>query len=198
METLSTAKGDTPDLVANLELMQILRERTEERRKENRKKPHPKLRHRDWIEDQVLQYLVETSSHGQSWDTERLPEMVATLRKETAPGFGLTDAEVLQVLNFMPREAVEIHLMLEDLSSRMSEDRQAELLAYIESFLKKDAETTTEEDAEEIDEDDGIEEVEETEDGEVNGYGMNGYDDGLEKVNLKVNLKNHPPLKRGR
>jgi len=43
-------------------------------------------------------------------------------------GFGLTDGEVVQVLNLVPRESVEIHLVIEDLASRLSETRQEELL----------------------------------------------------------------------
>ena len=50
-------------------------------------------------------------------------------------GFGLTEAESLQVLNFMPQEKVEIHLMVEELHARMSEERQDELLELIKSHV---------------------------------------------------------------
>ena len=45
--------------------------------------------------------------------------------------FGLNDAETLQVLNLVPRETVELHLVIKDISSRLSEERQANLLKII-------------------------------------------------------------------
>jgi hypothetical protein len=55
--------------------------------------------------------------------------------RDVAPGgFGLTDAETLQILNLMPKEPVEIHLMIEDLQSRFGEDRQQELLNIIAKY----------------------------------------------------------------
>ena len=49
-------------------------------------------------------------------------------------GFGLTDGETLQILNLMPRETVEIHLLIEDLPSRMTEERQSELLETVGKY----------------------------------------------------------------
>ena len=49
-------------------------------------------------------------------------------------GFGLTEAEAIQVLNFMPSEPVEIHLMIEELNARLSQKRQEELLELIQSY----------------------------------------------------------------
>jgi len=49
-------------------------------------------------------------------------------------GFNLTEAESLQVMNFMPTEPVEIHLMVEDLHDRMSESEQDALLELIASY----------------------------------------------------------------
>jgi hypothetical protein len=66
---------------------------------------------------------------------------VSSSSKEDSPqekgeegGFGLTDAETLQVLNMMPQESVDIHLMIEDLTVRMTEERQEELLEIIQSY----------------------------------------------------------------
>jgi len=49
-------------------------------------------------------------------------------------GFGLTEAESLQVLNFMPTELVELHLVVDQLDARMSEREQEELLETIGSY----------------------------------------------------------------
>merc|ERR1712183_36799 len=45
--------------------------------------------------------------------------------KRIKNGFGLMDAEVLQILNHMPRELVELHLIIQDLLQRLNEDRQS-------------------------------------------------------------------------
>ena len=52
-------------------------------------------------------------------------------------GFGLTEAESIQLLNFLPREPVEIHLMIEELHTRMSEKRQEELLQFLQSYYRQ-------------------------------------------------------------
>jgi antitoxin component of MazEF toxin-antitoxin module len=56
----------------------------------------------------------------------------------------LTEAEALQVINFMPTEPVEIHLMVEEMHTRMSEDRQRELLDLIASYRKRGTENADE------------------------------------------------------
>lgn len=61
-------------------------------------------------------------------------EEKGTANQSSTTGFGLTEAETLQILNFMPTEPVEIHLMVEDLHVRMSETKQEEFLNMIQSF----------------------------------------------------------------
>ena len=132
METLNTEKP--PDLVANIEVMQILEEQIAARKEAiKKKKSGAILRQRDWIEEKVLAYLKSTPCVQA--DTDKMPHLVKTLRGRSKEGFGLTDAETLQVLNFMPRESVEMHLMIEDLQVRMSDERQEELLNLVGSCL---------------------------------------------------------------
>jgi hypothetical protein len=80
---------------------------------------------------------------------DRAPELVAKLladpskrrseeqqqqHQQHVVGFGLTKAEGVQLLNFMPQESVELHLMIQDLQLRMSDERQLELLKTIGSY----------------------------------------------------------------
>ena len=65
--------------------------------------------------------------------------------------YGLTDAETLQILNHMPTEQVDIHLMIEDLSSRLDDDEQNKLLALVAQFAGKEEVVDTEEMEEEED-----------------------------------------------
>ena len=53
-------------------------------------------------------------------------------------GFDLTEAESLQILNCMPTEPVEIHLMIEDLQDRMPAQQQDELLALVKEYKKSE------------------------------------------------------------
>eukprot|EP00555_Chaetoceros_dichaeta_P010067 CAMPEP_0198264812 /NCGR_PEP_ID=MMETSP1447-20131203/17861_1 /TAXON_ID=420782 /ORGANISM="Chaetoceros dichaeta, Strain CCMP1751" /LENGTH=200 /DNA_ID=CAMNT_0043953917 /DNA_START=66 /DNA_END=665 /DNA_ORIENTATION=+ len=192
--------GDVPALVTNIEVLHILTELIDERTKADdaetqltgRKKVEVKqLRHRDFIEHSVYDYLQGCSSRANGSATiEKMPELVKKLKARAPPppptksssnssntggndfvkmeegendtlitggtsgvidmvdnddneavefpdrgdgeengGYGLTDAETLQILNHLPiTEPVEIHLMIEDLSSRLDEDKQTELL----------------------------------------------------------------------
>lgn len=127
METLNIDKP--PELVTNIEVMEILAERVKER--DNGNKKHGKsLKLRDWIEEKVLEYLESTPCA--LGDMEKMPH----LTKQLTSKFQLTKAETLQALNFMPSESVEIHLFLPELQSRMKEERQQEMLQLIQSCKK--------------------------------------------------------------
>ncbi|CAJ1935432.1 unnamed protein product [Cylindrotheca closterium] len=139
MEVLAKDKSDSPLLLSNAEVAQLLEDRSKSRNEKSRKKI--KYKHRDWIEIKVLEYLKTTPCVD--LDKESLDIFQSTLMSSkklkssgntaSETGFGLTEAEALQVLNFMPKEKVEIHLMVEELHTRMTDDRQDELLQYIES-----------------------------------------------------------------
>jgi DNA-directed RNA polymerase subunit F len=126
MEILST--DETPKLVTNLEVMQLLSSQTSP----TTKRKHNKMRHCDWIQENVYAYLKNTPCANVQ------TENMSTLVKELKEKFELTQAESLQILNFMPRESVEIHLIIENLPSRLTEDRQDELLSLIGSYIKTD------------------------------------------------------------
>ena len=113
-----------------------------------------KFAHRDWIQEQVLQYLKSTAcvnlhisklnelkSKCMSTKKNKRRPQQKNERQQSTPltasqtsGYGLTEAEAIQILNFMPQEPVEIHLMVEDLHARMSETKQEEFLAMIRSY----------------------------------------------------------------
>ena len=153
MEVLKS--GDVPALVTNIEVMNILSKRIEQRVEQEqditldavRRKKANKLRHRDFIEGKVHDYLQTTACAAVDFET--MPEFVGRLKgihgkelasksnvklekdtetendaKDEYQGYNLTDAEILQVLNHMPTEPVEIHLMIEELMGRMDEDRR--------------------------------------------------------------------------
>lgn len=156
MEVLTKTKAEAPVLISNVEVMEFLQKRISDR---NEKEARPNFRrrfnkfeHRDWIEEHVHTYLQTTPCVR--LPVEKVPELktklMASSQKKhvtegengeaavvTKPaGFGLTEAESVQILNFMPQEPVEIHLMIEELHGRMSEKRQTDLFTLIESCSK--------------------------------------------------------------
>jgi hypothetical protein len=142
--------SDSPVLISNAEVMEMLNEkittRNEKEAKQKRwRKQSNKNAHRDWIEEHVHDYLqttpcvnIETSKLEELKSklmTPKIKQPTGQITKMT--GFCLTEAESIQLLNFMPREPVEIHLMVEELHARMSEKRQEELLELIRSNMKE-------------------------------------------------------------
>jgi len=177
MEVLTDSKSRTPVLLPNTNIMKMLEKEVRENKKRMAKeasspknqrrnnlhtnKNKNKFEHRDWIQEQVLDYLKSTpcvnipisklnelKSKCMSVRTKQRsplksqqdsqPDTTTTMSSATAmertTGYGLTEAEAIQIVNFMPTEPVEIHLMVEDLHARMSEAKQEEFLDLIKSY----------------------------------------------------------------
>ena len=161
METLAKSKSETPVLLSNVEVLELLEKQLGRRKKDKKhsKKKQNKFQHRDWIEDRVFAYLkdtpckpisvakrselkrklkasadkkVLTESSSSTGNVDDASESAST----TPTGFGLTEAESIQILNFMPRQPVDVHVVIEELQSRMTEKRQTELLELVESYVK--------------------------------------------------------------
>jgi len=141
----------TPQLISNLEVLEILKRRPP---------PPPRKRHRpsNRVAKKVKEYLEKTQctrielskSQGllQKLQSQKkrgiLPSSPASTTNgnvtEDAPttitntGFGLTHAEAIQCLNTVPTEPVEIHLLIEDLPGRLSDRQQEELLELMRSY----------------------------------------------------------------
>jgi len=177
MEVLTDSKSRTPVLIPNTNIMKMLEKEVQENKKRMAKEASSpknqrrnnlhnnnnknKFEHRDWIQEQVLDYLKSTpcvnipisklnelKSKCMSVRTKQRsplksqqdsqPDTTTTMSSATAmertTGYGLTEAEAIQIVNFMPTEPVEIHLMVEDLHARMSEAKQEEFLDLIKSY----------------------------------------------------------------
>jgi DNA-directed RNA polymerase subunit F len=149
-------EADTPVLISNAEVMELLQENLASReRKESssggsyRNKRSNLYHHRDWIEKHVYEYLqptpcgqIEKSRRQEFQNALRSNKKQATTSSATTTGFDLTEAESLQILNFMPTEPVEIHLMIEELHARMTENQQEGLLEFIASYRIKEDDGT--------------------------------------------------------
>jgi hypothetical protein len=157
-------EGETPVLISNAEVMELLSANLASREAQNsgstRNRRSSLYHHRDWIEKHVHEYLqstpcglLEKSRRQEFQSALRSNKRQATMSSSngatttspttsssTTTGFDLTEAESLQIINFMPTEPVEIHLMIEELHSRMTEKQQEGLLEFIVTYkIKEDA-----------------------------------------------------------
>ena len=89
-----------------------------------------KLKKEETAENDEICEPVVTSSSIQQTNPDENEEL-----QEYCEGFGLTDSETLQILNHMPKEVVDIHLLIEDLPNRFSDEQQEELLKVIAKYI---------------------------------------------------------------
>ena len=161
MEVLTDS--NSPVLISNAEVMVILEQKVTGRMKDmsklnerRRKQRESKARHSDWIEDKVYEYLKSSPCvHANESKLDELHSKLTSSKRQrqsadptfrpvpshsSVTSFGLTEAEAIQIANFMPTEPVEIHLMVEELHNRMTEAKQHELLQCIASYRKETTE----------------------------------------------------------
>lgn len=143
------ASDETPQIISNLDVMKALEGRESAVKKGGR--PIRLFQHRDWIQSKVVAYLQSTPC--KKLDDTRHQELQKTLQSQKRmraengssklSGFGLTEAEAVQVLNLAPTEPVEIHLVVEELQNRLDEEQQNHLLQLVRSHLRGDADKTS-------------------------------------------------------
>jgi hypothetical protein len=138
MTDVSRKRSDAPFRICNAEVLEILE------RQKTTNKATKRFQHRNWIGDRVSEYLKAfTSSHLDYNRREEFKAMLKSKKRKLATnepsddadqtGFGLSDNEVLQILDFMPTEPVDMHLMLSNFSD-MPERKQEALIDLIASY----------------------------------------------------------------
>lgn len=135
-------------LLCNLQVLEALQPRVEQRMESNNKNHNKRktpLRHRDWIETQVVEYITNHTPSLQLGKFENAQKLKKTLlapmtrnnkhsmkndddetnqsdppqqQPQQKNGFGLDEMEALQIINLVPTEPVEVHLILPDLHER--------------------------------------------------------------------------------
>lgn len=145
----------TPQLISNLEVLELLRNQPPPPRRGRRRVLPPSVhvaKHvRKYLETTPCVRIDSSKSHEllQKLQSQKkrailppAPTITNSGSGEASPsseatGFGLTLAEAIQCLNMVPTEPVEIHLLVEDLPGRLAERQQQELLDLISLYDEK-------------------------------------------------------------
>ncbi|KAJ3212947.1 hypothetical protein HDU83_000244 [Entophlyctis luteolus] len=67
------------------------------------------------------------------------PNRTATLIEKLRTSFGLTRAESLMVVNSCPTSPIELYLIIEDFSERLTEEQVDQMLALVQDYLATSA-----------------------------------------------------------
>jgi DNA-directed RNA polymerase subunit F len=115
--------------ITNVELLEILEERKEKRSK--RSGGSMALKSRDMMEERTIKYLKESTMGAAT------SEMVnACFQRFKEQKWDLTEAELLQIANHVPKCEPEIYMIIEQCEARFSEDDVKEILDVIEECFK--------------------------------------------------------------
>ena len=104
-----------------------------------------------WVEERTLRYLQDTAmamslmeSYIDDSDEKRLTvsrlqatvsDFIVELEK-----FDLTDGEILQILNLLPKEQVDLHLIIQECESRFDEQKREDLINLIAKYSENTVE----------------------------------------------------------
>lgn len=125
--------------LTNFELAVLLRRQSQERAELESRLPLPGARRgtsscavtwqaQQEISDQILAYLEGTDCLSQS--REAVKSFSTALHK-----FKLTPAEVMSLVNTVPRSRVEVYLIIEECEERLSPEQVQELLQLCDELL---------------------------------------------------------------
>ena len=130
MQVLEKREG----VVTNHEVLSLLRRQAAARDDEEKRQKLPGARRTapavtQWRSQQevraITRQVIEYLEQGCAADQSR--ESIAEFMRAMEP-FGLTQAEVLNLVNTRPRSLVEVHLIVEECEERLTQEQRTELL----------------------------------------------------------------------
>lgn len=108
------------EAITNYEVLQCLRYSSRYRADHPTKESAEKIK----LEEQIREHLNTTPALGQR--REKLTSLCSSLKK-----YDLSKGEILQILNNMPKETVELYLIIPDIEERVNEQHVSEILNLI-------------------------------------------------------------------
>jgi hypothetical protein len=140
--TTRSKVSDAPFRISNSEALEMFQNHHKADTKSNKR-----FQHRNWIEQRVMEHLE--ASPCTKLDTSRRQELSSLLKAgekliqpadesqrlvdDDLTGYGLSDYEVMQILDFMPSEQVEMYLMVSGYNDYSDRKKEA-LIDLVASF----------------------------------------------------------------
>eukprot|EP01038_Epipyxis_sp_PR26KG_P015233 gene15233-20525_t len=129
MEVKSSSDG----LLTNSEVLDLIIESRERRNQYGRKNNNTiELQQREAVEIKTAKY-IKNSRIGQLPSTI-IGECISTIKKLQ---FGLTEGEIIQIVNLLPETMVEYYVIIDDCGERLSEDQINIIIEIINDTLSK-------------------------------------------------------------
>jgi DNA-directed RNA polymerase subunit F len=118
-------------LLTNIEVIEILKEKAESRTKTaSTTATLLEFQNREAVTTKVLKYGERMGYNNYS--SAGIAKMLSQIK---ALNYGLTEAELMQIGNMLPRQVVELHPLIEDCDTRFDEDQLKNLLETITKAL---------------------------------------------------------------
>ncbi len=114
-------------LLTNIEVMELLKEKAESRAKtSSATATQLEFQNREAVTSKVIKY-GERMGYGK-YTSAGIASMLSQIK---ASNYGLTEAELMQIGNMLPRQVVELHPLIEDCDKRFDEEKLESLLETI-------------------------------------------------------------------
>ncbi|GAA5968458.1 hypothetical protein JCM8115_006395 [Rhodotorula mucilaginosa] len=159
METLNDRAG----FLCNYEVLEVLRQQQKQRGKQLKELTggtggqgdgRRNGRYQDIAQREEAERIQPQDLHTVSWEAvQYLEAAVHPMRRQTSAAvaqlldglddYDLTKSERLQIVNLAPTTLVELHVCIEDLAERFSDDRQEALLELVRSHLSSETTSTS-------------------------------------------------------
>jgi len=118
-------------LLTNIEVIEILKEKAESRSKTSSSTATQlEFQNREAVTSKVLKYGERMGY--EKYTSVGIAKMLSQIK---ALDYGLTEAELMQIGNMLPRQAVELHPLIEDCDKRFDEEKLESLLEAITKSL---------------------------------------------------------------
>ncbi|KAI8801997.1 calcitonin gene-related peptide-receptor component protein, partial [Cladochytrium replicatum] len=113
-------------LLSNWEVLAILKEEAESAKRDVLRTPGTQQKFQDLktVEYEVISFLSKSPCAEQ--DRQSVSQLLAKLER-----FNLTKAEKLQIINLKPQSLIDLHLIVEEIESRLSDEYKEEILRAV-------------------------------------------------------------------
>lgn len=129
------------DIITNAEVLNILNEK---RNASKNTTNDVQMQNKEYVEIKTIKYISGIATSEVS--LEKMEDCIAGIKEMQ---LGLTEAEVLQILNLGPTTEVEFCAIIEESGERLTDEQMGELIEYVVTTLGLEGEPIEAEEMEE-------------------------------------------------